>query len=123
MGPQRVGGLPQAAPPESAVPLPSKAASAPLALPCRPTPIPRHRATQILVNLPILAVDVIVMSVPLYFMVGFTPQAGPFFTFLLIMLSLNIAVDNLYRQAGSSQSLLAGGSALTWASSGVLTAC
>jgi hypothetical protein len=51
----------------------------------------------VLVNLPVLAVDVLVMGIPVYFMVGFTPASGPFLTFLLIMLALNVAVDNFYR--------------------------
>ncbi|KIZ06029.1 hypothetical protein MNEG_1936 [Monoraphidium neglectum] len=56
---------------------------------------------QVLVNLPVLAVDVLVMGIPVYFMVGFTPASGPFLTFLLIMLALNVAVDNFYRLLGA----------------------
>ncbi len=60
-------------------------------------PTAHHDSPQVLVNLPILLIDVLVMGTPVYFMVGFTPAAGPFFTFLLIMLLLNMTADNFYR--------------------------
>lgn len=53
--------------------------------------------SQVLINVPILLVDVLVIGIPVYFMVGFAPQAGPFFTFLAIMMALNLAADNFYR--------------------------
>ena len=59
-----------------------------------PQPTPK-----VLVNLPILAVDALAMGVPVYWMVGFAPEAGRFFTFLLVLLLLNVAFDNFYRRA------------------------
>lgn len=56
---------------------------------------------QVLVNLPILAGDVIAVGAPVYWMVGFYPGAGRFFGFLAVLLGANVTADNFYRLLGA----------------------
>lgn len=53
---------------------------------------------QVVLALPVSFGDTLMVSIPVYFLAGFTYSASAFFTFFLILFVLNLSLDSLYRK-------------------------
>lgn len=57
--------------------------------------------SQMILDLPLYAVQTIIFSAILYFLVGLSPTASQFFTFFFIVFSAYVSLAAMYRAIGS----------------------